>query len=63
MPKTGRYAILSFLLLNSANFLLRPIRDGIGIQLGASTLPYLFLCPLVAMEILVKFTNQKPDCI
>ncbi|PHN06217.1 NTP/NDP exchange transporter [Flavilitoribacter nigricans] len=49
MPKTVRYAIAGFFLLNTANFLLRPIRDGIGIQLGASLLPYLFLCTLVLM--------------
>ncbi len=52
MPRTVRYAILSFLLLNTANFLLRPIRDGIGIQLGDATLPYLFLCTLVVMVVL-----------
>lgn len=52
MPKTVRYAILSFFLLNTANFLLRPIRDSIGIRLGESLLPYLFMGTLVLMVLI-----------
>lgn len=47
----AQQATVAFLLLNAGNFLLRPLRDGLGVQLGPELLPYLFAGTLLLLPI------------